>query len=211
MGIFYGIRALWIATLRGLAGALWLIPAGVIWALCAVSVVLLPFGTTGLFVVANRVAYGQPVAPREVLALARAYARPAVQLTLLGLLAVGLLVVGRGGSGPLPDAPSALRPIATLAGIILLVLLFYAWPLLFEHADRRALPVLRSAALLVLAEPNFTLVVAGTAAILVLLLRVALPYGVLGAGYVALLGTTAVLDRLSAFGQVPDPDRIAAR
>jgi len=91
------------------------------------------------------------------------------------------------------------------------VLLFYAWPLLFEHADRRALPVLRSAALLVLAEPNFTLVVAGTAAILVLLLRVALPYGVLGAGYVALLGTTAVLDRLSAFGQVPDPDRIAAR
>ena len=82
---------------------------------------------------------------------------------------------------------------------------FYTGPLLLESPRKRLLPALLTALLLALAEPVYTPLLAWIAAVPVLAAtEIAPPLAVLGAGFVALVGNLAVIERLATFGRTPD-------
>lgn len=209
-----GIRALVVArrTLILWVGSIFgMTLASVLWALCAATGVVFPFGTVGLYIVAHHVAYAQRIEPRAVLVLVRAYAPLAVRWAVLNAAVLGGLYGALIYDPVARQLPPALRTPLVVLGAGWLAMQFLFWPLAFEQADKRLLPTLRSAFRLVLAAPDFTIVILVVAAFVALLIDSTFPYGLVLAGVLALLAAEAVRDRLAAFGAVPHSDHIHAR
>ncbi|WP_119066142.1 hypothetical protein [Aggregatilinea lenta] len=201
LGVLRRVPVLWIGAILALT------LASIAWALAAVTVVLFPFGTVGLYVVAYHAVYRLRIAPREVLTLVRAYAWLAVQWTAINAAVLGGLYAGLYG----PDADrvsGALQAVLSIVGLIWLGMQFFFWPLAFEQAHKRLLPTLRSAAYLLAATPGFAATILGAAVVVALVINTLFPYGLALVGGVALLGAEAVRDRLMAFGATPQPAHI---
>lgn len=211
MGAIRALAVLRRALVLWIGAILWLTLASVAWALCAATLVLFPFGTVGLYVVAHHVAYEQRIEPRVVLALVRAYAPLAVRWAVLNAAVLSGLYGALIYDPVARQLPPALRTLLVVLGAGWLAMQFLFWPLAFEQADKRLLPTLRSASRLVLAAPDFTVVILVVAAFVALLIDSTFPYGLVLAGVLALLAAEAVRDRLAAFGAVPHPDHIHAR
>ncbi len=196
---------LWIGSV------IWLTLASVEWALCAATVVLFPFGTVSLYVVAHHVAYQQRIELRAVRTLVRAYAGLAVQWTVVNVAVLAGLYGGLFYDPVAQHVPSGLRMLLAVFFAGWLAVQFVFWPLAFEQHDKRLLPTLRSALGLVLAALDFMAVIFVAAAFVVLLISSTFPYGLILAGYLPLLSAEAVRARLAAYGAVPHPDHIYAR
>jgi hypothetical protein len=196
----------WIVFRRGLG--LWrrhIIPltlASLAWAALSLTILLLPPATAGLYAFTNRIAYGEPPHAEHFFAGARRYSALSFQWALVNLAAGGLFYAGL-STGDLPGL-ARFGLMLALGGWI--AVQFYTWPLLLEAPRKRLFPALRTALLLALAAPFFTPALLWAAALTVLAAtEIAAPLGLLVAGFVALVGNLAVIDRLAAFGRAPDP------
>lgn len=175
--------------------------ASLAWAALSLTLLLLPPATAGLYAFTNRLAYGEPPRAEHFFAGARRYSAVSFQWALLNLAAGGLFYAGF----TVADLPWLGRAALILALSGWIAVQFYTWPLLLESPRKRLLPALRTALLLALAEPVYTPLLAWIAAVPVLAAtEIAPPLAVLGAGFVALVGNLAVIERLATFGRTPD-------
>ena len=174
------------------------------WAALSLTLLLLPPATAGLYALANRIAYGEPPHAAHFFAGARRYGALSFRWALVNLVAGSLIYAGFA----VADLPGLGRValILVLGGWI--AVQFYVWPLLFEAPHKRLLPALRTAPLLALAAPLYTVTLLWAVALIILTAAaIAEPLGALAAGFVALIGNLAVTERLAAFGGTPDARR----
>jgi branched-subunit amino acid transport protein AzlD len=211
MGILRALTVVRRTLVQWIGAIVWLTLASAVWALCGVTVVLLPFGTVGLFVVAHYVVYDQRVTPYAVLATIRSYAWLTVQWTVVNAAVLGVLYVALIDDSTAGKVPSGVQALLAIFGTVWLATQIVFWPLVFEQTDKRLLPTLRSGIGLLLATLDFTVLVGTAIVALLLLIASTLPYGLLLAGPAALLCTNAVRDRLIAFGATPHANRIGMR
>jgi uncharacterized membrane protein YesL len=81
---------------------------------------------------------------------------------------------------------------------------FYVWPFVIEQEKRCLRLALKNALFLTLASPVYTFVMLGmTALVLVIGLATVLPIAVFVTGFVSLLSSRAVVERLTTYGKLP--------
>ena len=94
----------------------------------------------------------------------------------------------------------ALRMTWLLGVMFWTAILLFTWPIYYEMAEPTVWGAARNAAVLVLRNPLFTLIVVAAALILVVVSTLAMiPWLLLSCGAVAAIGSAAVIDRLEAY------------
>jgi hypothetical protein len=97
-----------------------------------------------------------------------------------------------------------LQMLFVSAGLVWLATQFYVWPFLMEQEDKRLRLALKNALFLTLANPVYTFTLLGTAALgLLLSVITILPIAVFATSFISLLGSRAVLERLTTYGKLP--------
>jgi hypothetical protein len=179
------------------------------WVVLSLTVILLPPATAGLYMVTNRLAYGQRPRVADFLAGMHDYAWISVRWGILNGFAILLLA----GTLRYPDVslhlPLGLRTLIVVMGLLWLALQFYVWPLLFEQPQKRLRNALLSALLLTFAAPVYTFTIWLMVGAVTLIASYLFPAGLWLVSFLTLLGNTAVIDRLAAYGRDPDPGSAA--
>ncbi len=97
-----------------------------------------------------------------------------------------------------------IQALFVTAGMLWIAMQFYVWPFLIEQEEKRLRRALKNALFLTLANPVYTFVLLGAAALaLVISLITVLPIAVFATSFISLLGSRAVLERLTAYGKLP--------
>lgn len=178
-------------------------PLNLAWLGLGLTVVLLPPATAALFESMHGLAGGSTPGITDFLASVR---RRFLAAWLWALWAgAGFVVVGLGLRVELdPSAPAAwLSAAVAVLGVLFAVSLLYVWPFLLLQREGGLARAICNSILAVLAAPLFALAIAvllaiavAAGTILILPLAVAVP------GFVGLVASRAVRDRLRAFGKL---------
>jgi uncharacterized membrane protein YesL len=189
-----------IASLRDLYGEmLVLVVANLLWFGLSLLVIPIPPALMGMMYLANRVAHGQAVRVGLFFDGFRRYFTRSWQVALLNLVAgiivwVNIWFYDRFDAWP----AQVLQLLWVYALVVWTLIQLYVLPLLLEQREPRVLLALRNAALLVVTDPVFTLLLA-----IVLVLEVGLcvalaaPVALLMTAMAALLLNRAVLALLA--------------
>lgn len=179
-------------------------PINLAWAGLGLTIVLLPPATAALFESMHELASGRSPGIREYVGAVR---RRLVDGWVWALWsAAGLTIVGVNVRlYPDPTDPRAwLSAAVAVIGILFAVSVLYVWPLLLLQPDGGLLRAIRNSILATLAAPLFAIVLAillalsfAAGAVLILPLVLVLP------GFICLVASHAVTDRLRAWGKLP--------
>jgi uncharacterized membrane protein YesL len=171
------------------------------WLLSWLTIALGPPATFGLYCATNQLAHGESTGLAGLLQGARRYALKSWLWALLNL-AVG--VVFWANLWFYAHLEGAWVPVLQggllFLGLVWLVVQFYALPYLMEQEEKRLGLALRNGLFTVLAAPGYTLVVAGLAALIVVLsIAFVIPLFLGGPCLIAALGNRAVQERLDTY------------
>ena len=172
-----------------------------VWLLCWVTIVLGPPATFGLYYVTNQLAHGQSLGLRGLLEGARRYLRKSWLWMLLNLLVAAVVGANVWFYAQFDaDWAAIVRPFPLFLGLVWLIVQFYALPYLMEQEKESLRLALRNGLFTLLAAPGYTVVVAGLAALIVVLsvwLIAPLLFG--SPCLIAALGNRAVRERLETY------------
>jgi len=178
-------------------------PLNLAWLGLGLTIVLLPPATAALFESMHELASGSTPGFGDFL---RSVRRRFVGAWLWAVWAVaGLTLVGLNVRFDLdPSSPAAwLSAAVAVLGVLFVISLLYVWPFVFLQAGGGLVRAIRNSVLTVLAAPLFAVTLAvllvlvvAAGAVLIVPLAVAVP------GFVALVASHAVTDRLRAFGKL---------
>ena len=176
-----------------------------VWLMLSLTVILLPPATAGIGVVTNSIAHGRGAHFSDFWQGMRRYAWVSYRWALLNIAAVVVLTVGFRFYGATGGALGAvIQVLFVTAGVLWLAMQLYTWPLLIEQQEKRLRLALKNALFLTLANPIFTFVLVGaTALALALSLLTILPVAVFFTTFASLLGSRAVVERLTTYGKLP--------
>jgi len=172
-----------------------------VWLLCWLTVVLGPPATFGIYYVTNQLAHGQSLGLRGMIEGGKRYFFHSWLWMLLNL-AVGLLLTVNLMFYQQFTSTWAelLRAFHVFLGLVWLIVQFYALPYLMEQERKHLGMALRNGLFTALASPGYTLVVAGLAALVVVLsLVVIAPLFLGGPCLIAALGNRAVRERVETY------------
>lgn len=197
------VQAVGVLARHGLA----LVAATVVWLALSATVILCPPATLGLAIVALSLAQGVVPRPHVVVRAVRRRLAASYVWAIVNGAAIALQVTKPYAGRVSPQAALAFD----LAVLIWLVLQLYALPILLIQRGWRVPGAWRSAFLLALSAPIFTLIVAGVAAlILSWTVRLPIPLIAVGPGVLVLLGVLATRNRLAAYGLMLELPELAA-
>ncbi len=187
------VQAVGVLARHGLA----LVAVTVIWLALSATVILFPPATLGLAIVALSLAQGVVPHPRTVVQAVRRRLAAGYVWAVVNGAAIALYI-----TKPYAGRVSSRVGLALdLAVLIWFALQLYALPILLIQRGCRAPGAWRSALLLALSAPLFTLIMAGVAAlILSWTLRLPIPLVAVGPGVLVLLGVLATRNRLADYG-----------
>jgi hypothetical protein len=172
-----------------------------VWVLCWVTVVLGPPFTFAVYSIANEFVHGRSMDWRELPGMLRRYLLTSWAWMFLNVLMALGLWANFHFYAQLGTAWSVwLQYLSVLVAIFWLVMQFYTLPYLMEQDRPRLGQAYKNAALTALASPFYTLVVAGLAAlVMVVSIRLVVLLFLGGPCFVAVLGAHAVLERLTTY------------
>ncbi len=175
------------------------------WLALSLTVILLPPATAGIYVVTHSIAHGLGAHFSDFWQGMRRYAWASYRWALLNIAAVVVVAVGFRFYGAIGGVlGGVIQVLFVTAGALWLAMQFYTWPLLIEQQEKRLGLALKNALFLTLANPLFTFVLVGaTALTLVLSLLTMLPVAVFFTTFASLLGSRAVVERLTTYGKLP--------
>lgn len=176
-----------------------------VWLMLSLTVILLPPATAGLAVITHSLAHGTGAHFSDFWPGMRRYAWLSYRWALANAAVVAIVAVcftfyGAAGSvlGVL------LQTLFASAGLVWLATQFYVWPFLMEQEDKRLRLALKNALFLTLANPVYTFILLGIAVLgLVISAITVLPIAVFATSFISLLGSRAVLERLTTYGKLP--------
>jgi hypothetical protein len=176
--------------------------AGLIWTLCWLTVVLGPPATAGLYYLTYHMARGQNLGVGGMVEGARLYLLKSWLWGLLNLAALFVMSVSFLFYGQVTAMWGAvLQGFVMVIALIWLGTQLYALPYLMEQDDKRLVLALRNGLYTALASPLYTLILVILSLIfLVLSALVVFPLIAGGPGFLAAIGTRAVLERIETFG-----------
>ncbi len=188
----------WYYSMLGLA------IVSLLWAVCSVTIVLLPPATAGLYTVTNSVAHGTGSQISDFVEGARRYLWVSWRWFLLNVAVGALLAVNLVFYSGLQSSLSRLIfPTVAAALLLWLMVQFYTWPFLLEQEIPRLRTALRNGLFLTLGTPFFSLTLLVVLAIAVTLsIATILPLAIFISGFIALLANHAVIDRLRLYGKL---------
>jgi uncharacterized membrane protein YesL len=172
-----------------------------IWLLSWITIVLGPPATFGLYYVTNQLARGRSLGLGGFLEGGRRYLRKSWLWMLLNLVVAVVSVVNIWFYGQLDaDWAAIVQVFPLFLGLIWLVVQFYAVPYLMEQKEESLKLALRNGLFTFLAAPGYTAVVAGLAALIVVLsVWLVAPIFLGGPCLIAALGNRAVRERLETY------------
>lgn len=176
-----------------------------IWFVLSLTVILLPPATAGLYTVTSSLAHGKGAHFSDFWPGMRRYAWVSYRwaLTNIGvavMLAVGIDFYGR-TAGVLGVF---IQAVFASAGLLWLTMQLYTWPFLVEQETMHLRQALKNALFLTLANPVYAFMLLSTTALAVVLsLLTVLPLAIFVTSFVALLGSRAVVERLTTYGKLP--------
>lgn len=172
-----------------------------LWLLSWVTIVLGPPATFGLYYVTNQLIRGRSLGVRGFLEGVRRYLLKSWLWMLLNLVVAVVSVVNIWFYGQLDaDWAAIVQVFPLLLGLTWLVVQFYALPYLMEQEEESLKLALRNGLFTLLAAPGYTAVVAGLAAMIVVLSVWLVAPVFLGVPcLIAALGNRAVRERLETY------------
>jgi len=176
-----------------------------LWLGLSLTIVGLGPATAGIHGVANSLTYGKGQHFDDFVSTARRYLWISQQWVILNILVGIVMYVNLTFYGSAEGMFAlVLRTFVVSLTLLWLAVQFYVWPFLIEQEDKRLRVALWNAAFLALASPVYTItiLVLGLVVILLSLITV-LPLGVFTAVFLGILGNRAVVERLRAFGKIP--------
>lgn len=176
-----------------------------VWLTLSLTVVLLPPATAGMYAVTHSIARGTGAHFSDYWSGMRRYALISYRWALVTISAGAVWVVCFRFYGTVPSNFGAVvQVILAAAGLVGLAVQLYVWPFLMVQTEKRLRLALKNALFLTLANPAYTLLLLGTVALaLVFSLFAVLPLAVFATGFISLLGSQAVVERLTAYGKLP--------
>ena len=172
-----------------------------LWLLSWITIVLGPPATFGLYYVTNQLARGRSLGVRGFLEGGRRYLRQSWLWMLLNLVVAVVSVVNIWFYGQLDaDWAAIVQVFPLFLGLTWLVVQFSALPYLMEQKEESLTVALRNGLFTLLAAPGYTAVVAGLAALIVVLSVWLVAPVFLGVPcLIAALGNRAVRERLETY------------
>jgi hypothetical protein len=176
-----------------------------VWLTLSLTVILLPPATAGLAVITHSLAHGTGAHFSDFWPGMQRYAWLSYRWALVNAAAVVIFAVCFSFYGAAGGVLGVLlQMLFVSAGLVWLATQFYVWPFLMEQEDKRLRLALKNALFLTLANPVYTFTLLGTAALgLVLSVITILPIAVFATSFISLLGSRAVLERLTTYGKLP--------
>jgi hypothetical protein len=175
------------------------------WLLCSLTVILLPPATAGIATVTNSIAHGTGAHFSDLWPGMRRYAWVSYRWALVNIAVVVIFVVcftfyGAAGG----TLGVVIQTLCAAAGLVWIAVQFYAWPFLIEQENKCLRIALKNALFLTLANPAYTFILLGMAALaLVISLITMLPIAVFLTSFISLLGSRAMVERLTTYGKLP--------
>ena len=191
-----GFRAVLAASIRDFYDEmLVMVAANLVWFFLSILVLPFPPLTFGVFYMTNQVAHGRIPRVGMVFEGARRYLLKSWQVAIATLVIVGLLWVNIVFYGRFNTMPARIVQLVWFYVLLFWLLSqLYVLPLLLEMESPRLLLAYRNAALLVLANPGFTLLMALTMlSILGISVALGLPIAALTMSALALLSNRGLL------------------
>jgi len=188
----------WYYSMLGLA------IVSLVWAVCAVTVVLLAPATAGLYAVTNSAAHGTGSQLSEFVEGTRRYLWVSVRWLLLNVVVGVILAVNVVFYAGLPNTLSrVIFPTVVAASLLWLMVQFYTWPFLLEQEVPRLRTALRNGLFLTLGAPFYSLTLLVIVLIAIALsVATVLPLAIFISSFIALLGNHAVVERLARYGKL---------
>jgi hypothetical protein len=173
------------------------------WLLCSLTVILLPPATAGIATVTNSIAHGTGAHFSDLWPGMRRYAWVSYRWALVNVVTATIFVVCVRFYGAAGGALGVfLQALFAAAGLVWIAVQFYVWPFLIEQEEKHLRIALKNALFLTLANPAYTFILLSMAALaLVISLFTMLPVAVFLTSFVTLLGSRAVIERLTAYGK----------
>jgi len=203
------LNVLWWSARTWIRNLIPLTLLSMVWAGLGATVVLFPFVTAGLFVVANRIVYGKPARLRDFVAGGRRYWWQGTQWVITNGVA-GLVISVIVYAWPVKvELNEWIALLAALSTLIWFALQFYFWPLMLETTQKQYSTVLFSMLMLLMAAPIYTLtLLAASGTLMWITLQTVWPVGLWVVSYVAGVANRAVIERLEQYGGEPDERRL---
>jgi hypothetical protein len=175
------------------------------WLLCSLTVILLPPATAGIATVTNSIAHGTGAHFNDLWRGMQRYAWVSYRWALVNIAAAAIFVVCFSFYGAAGGTLGVfIQALFAVAGLVWIAVQFYVWPFLIEQENKRLRIALKNALFLTLANPAYTFILLGMAAVaLVISLITMLPIAVFLTSFVTLLSSRAVIERLTAYGKLP--------
>lgn len=182
-----------------------LVLVNLVWLVLCLTVVLAPPATFGLYAVTHELRQGKSRGVAGLLEGARRYFWASWGWALLNVAALGVLFISYIFYAQIGAAwSSALAGVTLMLGATWLIVQFYALPFYMEQEQQQLSLALRNGLFTALAAPGYTLVLALVAGLLAAACGLLLaPLFLGGPCLLALLGHTAIYERLITYGKRP--------
>jgi uncharacterized membrane protein YesL len=177
------------------------------WLGLSLLIVFFPPATAALFEATGEIARGRNPGVRDLLGGVRRHFLRAWAWALVNVVVGVVVFVNLGFYGAL-DTPWAgpLRGIVVVLGVFWLVAQLLVWPYVFVQEEPRLGQAIKNALFTVFGAPVFALTIGVFVLVLATLsLLLVAPIGIFTVAFLALLGNLALIDRLRAFGKIPEP------
>lgn len=193
------------AALRDGWDALFVVGAlNLAWLGLSLTIILLPPATVALFESMDELASGRSPGIGDFLGAVRRRFVGAWLWAVWAIAGIAVAVVNVRYWGASGGALVWVAATFVVVGLLFGMSLLYVWPFVFRQHEGGLGRAIRNSILMVLAAPLFAI---SLAIILVLVLTMSavliLPLAVFTSGFVGLIATKAVTDRLRAFGKLP--------
>ncbi|NLF79403.1 MAG: hypothetical protein GX573_27230 [Chloroflexi bacterium] len=176
-----------------------------VWLMLSLTVVLLPPATAGMYVVTHSIAHGTGAHFSDYGSGMRRYAWLSYHWALV-TVSTGTVwgVCFRFYGAVASDFGGVVQAVLAAVGLVGLAVQFYVWPFLIVQDEKRLGLALKNALFLTLANPVYTLILLGTVALALIFSLIAiLPLAVFAVSFISLLGSRAVVERLTTYGKLP--------
>ena len=173
-----------------------------VWLMLSLTVILLPPATAGMVVITNSIAHGTGAHFSDLWPGMRRYAWVSYRWALVNIAAGVIFAVGFSFYGTAGWV--FIQTLFAAAGLVWIAAQFYVWPFLIEQEHQRLRLALKNALFLTLANPVYTFILLSMAALaLVISLVTILPVAIFATSFISLLGSRAVIERLTTYGKLP--------
>lgn len=176
--------------------------ANIVWLVAAVTIFLLPPATAGMYYITHSLAKGMGQRSEDFIEGARKYLWISYRWFLINVVVA--FVIYTNFTFYLNHTNETVFLVGfTFTGALTLVWIsmqFYTWPFLMAQEDKRLTLALKNALLLTLGAPGYNLIMLLVLVpFLMLSFFTLVPLAFFTIAFVALLGNTAVLERLKAY------------